>query len=46
MIELAATFQADLINMAQGSFHLSFAGHHSGIAIIDGILSQGIRFSP
>src|SRR5206468_2907559 len=45
-MELAATFQADLIGMAQRCFHLSLAGHLSGIAIIDGVLSQGIRLSP
>jgi len=36
-IERTAAFQADLVNVAQGSFHLSFAGHDPGIAIIDGV---------
>ncbi len=44
--ELAATFQADIVSVAQRSLHLPFAGHRSRIAIIDGKLSQGTRRSP
>jgi len=44
-IELATTYQADLAGVTQGCFHLSFAGHQAGIAIIDSKLGQGTRFS-
>jgi hypothetical protein len=43
--ESAAAFQSDLVNMAQSRFHLSLAGDHSGITIIDRVLSQRTRFS-
>jgi len=45
-IELAAAYQADLIDVTHGGFHLSSAGHHPWIAIIDGILGQRPRLAP